>query len=344
MKRKIGVFDLEGPLSPQDNAYELMKLIPDGGKIFEAISRYDDLLTLEGRENYEPGDTLALIAPYLIYNGIKEKDIKSVSDTAMLVNGAPEAITWLRSSDWEVYINSTSYRPHALNIAQRVGVEESHVHCTRFALDELGQRFSPTLLSFVGRTQARMLRELYPIEGKDKEIKEMLDEFFWEILPESGLEPLNEVRVNGGNRKVEALHAICQENKVGLGDIVVVGDSITDMVMLGAVRNEGGTAVAFNANEYALNEGNVALATTDFRDLLPLCIKHSEGGLTEVHRFVSSQENRTMRPQKEGGAWWEPDSNRGNYNLIAGVEDLSPIIEVHRRVRGIVREEAAKLG
>ncbi len=36
-------FDLEGPLSPQDNAYELMKLFPSGNKIFEIISRYDEL-------------------------------------------------------------------------------------------------------------------------------------------------------------------------------------------------------------------------------------------------------------------------------------------------------------
>ena len=53
-------FDLEGPLSPHDNAYELMKLFPNGDKIFEVISRYDDLLTLEEREDYEPGDIVAL--------------------------------------------------------------------------------------------------------------------------------------------------------------------------------------------------------------------------------------------------------------------------------------------
>ena len=46
-------FDLEGPLSPQDNAYELMKLFPDGGRVFEVISRYDDLLTLEDRQDYD---------------------------------------------------------------------------------------------------------------------------------------------------------------------------------------------------------------------------------------------------------------------------------------------------
>jgi predicted HAD superfamily phosphohydrolase len=70
---KLICFDLEGPLSPQDNAYELMKLFPDGGKIFEVISRYDDLLTLENRPDYEPGDTLALIAPFLAYHRIGER-------------------------------------------------------------------------------------------------------------------------------------------------------------------------------------------------------------------------------------------------------------------------------
>jgi predicted HAD superfamily phosphohydrolase len=30
-------FDLEGPMAPQDNAYELMKLFSRGGKIFEVM-------------------------------------------------------------------------------------------------------------------------------------------------------------------------------------------------------------------------------------------------------------------------------------------------------------------
>ena len=47
-----------------------MKLFPNGDRIFEVISRYDDLLTLEEREGYEPGDTLALIVPFLILHNI----------------------------------------------------------------------------------------------------------------------------------------------------------------------------------------------------------------------------------------------------------------------------------
>ena len=78
--QNIICFDLEGPLSPQDNAYEVMGLFENGHEIFEVISRYDDLLTIENRENYEPGDTLALIAPFLVYHKITEADITKVSD------------------------------------------------------------------------------------------------------------------------------------------------------------------------------------------------------------------------------------------------------------------------
>ena len=64
-------FDLEGPISPQDNAYEVLGLAKDGERVFEVISKYDDILTLEGREGYEPGDTLKLIVPFLLWNKIR---------------------------------------------------------------------------------------------------------------------------------------------------------------------------------------------------------------------------------------------------------------------------------
>ena len=59
---RIVCFDLEGPLSPQDNAFEVMGAIPRGLEIFSALSTYDDILALEGRQDYEPGDTLKLEA------------------------------------------------------------------------------------------------------------------------------------------------------------------------------------------------------------------------------------------------------------------------------------------
>jgi energy-converting hydrogenase A subunit R len=123
-------FDLEGPLSPQDNAYEVMKLAKNGGTVFEALSKYDDILALKGRTGYEPGDTLKLIVPFLIYYGITEQDIKTVSERAVLVDGMKETVDWLRGEGIPVRIISTSYQQHAHSVGERLGVSKDDIAST----------------------------------------------------------------------------------------------------------------------------------------------------------------------------------------------------------------------
>ena len=129
-------FDLEGPLSPQDNAYELMKLFPNGDKIFEVISRYDDLLALEEREDYEPGDTLALIVPLLVFHNISEDDITTLATKASFTGGADKLISWLQYKGWKVFCITTTYEQYALHITQKLGIYAHNVACTPFPLDK----------------------------------------------------------------------------------------------------------------------------------------------------------------------------------------------------------------
>src|SRR4030042_5411351 len=127
---KFICFDLEGPLSPQDNAYELMKLFPNGDKLFEVISRYDDLLTLEERKDYEPGDTLALIVPFLILHNISENNIATLAAEASLTGGAAKLVSWLQSSSWKVFCISTTYEQYATHITQKLDIYAHNVACT----------------------------------------------------------------------------------------------------------------------------------------------------------------------------------------------------------------------
>jgi len=84
-----------------------MKLFPDGDKIFEVISRYDDLLTLEEREDYEPGDTLALIVPFLVLHDVSEDNISILAANASLTGGASDLIYQLQVNGWRTFcINS----------------------------------------------------------------------------------------------------------------------------------------------------------------------------------------------------------------------------------------------
>ena len=54
MVKKVFITDCEGPLTLNDNAYELAdEFIDDGGKLFKIISRFDDYLVDDVKlENY----------------------------------------------------------------------------------------------------------------------------------------------------------------------------------------------------------------------------------------------------------------------------------------------------
>ncbi|MBL7208843.1 MAG: hypothetical protein ISS52_01970 [Dehalococcoidia bacterium] len=323
-------FDLEGPLATQDNAYELMKLFPGGGKVFEIISRYDDLLTLEGRPDYEPGDTLALIAPFLVYHQIREEDISRLARKATLTNGAAELIIRFSAQDWEMFCISTSYEQYALHITRRLNMFSQNVACTSFPLDEMSQALCKGDFSYL----ERMEKEISTADSIDDDwIKKSLDRFYWKELPKTNLgRLLEQVKPVGGQRKVEALRRFAEAQDKPLPEWVVVGDSITDFKMLQAVEEAGGLAVAFNANEYALPYSTVGLASTHLDDLRPVLEAWGKGGRSAVQKLVKGKE-------KAGGT-----GERGYFHWLAGIDDIAAPLEVHKRVRRVVREEAAKLG
>jgi len=324
-------FDLEGPLSPQDNAYELMKLFPNGDRVFEVISRYDDLLTLEEREDYEPGDTLALIVPFLILHNISEANITSLAAKADLTGGADKLISWLQSSGWKVFCISTSYEQYAIHITQKVGIYAHNVACTPFPLDKFRATLSQEEIQLLQQAEEDMLT-MQPV-ADDKRIKQSLDKFFWEKLPATDLgAAITQVKPVGGRRKVAALTKFADKYDQPLSDWVVIGDSITDFRMLQAVEEAGGLAIAFNANEYALPHSTMGLASTLISDLTGVLEAWQKSKRGWVERVVKYKE-------REGGK-----GDRNYFHWLAGRKDLDPIIEVHKRIRRLVREEAGKLG
>jgi len=113
---------------------------------------------------------------------------------------------------------------------------------------------------------------------------------------------------------------------------VVVGDSITDFRMLRTVDEAGGLAVAFNANGYALPHATVGLASTALIDLADVLSVWQKNGRSAVEKYIKEKE-------KLGGS-----DNRSIFHWLSGRIDIENIVQVHARIRRLVREEAAKLG
>ncbi len=328
---KFICFDLEGPLSPQDNAYELMRRIDDGDRIFEVISRYDDLLSLERKKGYEPGDTLALIAPFLIYHGICEDDMREVSEKATLVDGARELVAKLIDRGWWVGDITTCYEQYGYPITQRIGIPSQNVACTRFPLDQYRKAFRKEDFSEIEEVEKDILA-MHPVKD-DKNIKKRLDSFYWNETVNANVRAiLKMVKPLGGRRKVKVLKIFARINQLSIDKTVVVGDSITDFKMLQAVNKAGGLAIAFNANEYALPYSTLGLASVSLYDLWVVLEAWEKGGRQAVERVVKGREEAGGTEDREWFHW------------LTGVEDLTHPEEIHKRIRRLVREESAKLG
>ena len=353
--RKTICFDLEGPLSPQDNAYEVMKRIgKEGASIFEVISRYDDIISLEGRRGYEPGDTLALIVPFFLLHGITREDITAVSGRAKLVEGAEYLFERLQADRWDIFIISTSYEQHAYSIGLRLGVPVDHIICTKLDLESRLPKKAHTVI----KEAEEDIIELYSEIENTERIVSRLDEFFFHQLHALGFD-IFKTRVIGGERKADAVRAISQRKSVALSNIIAVGDSITDYKMLKELTTHGGIAVVFNGNEYAVPYANVGLASVDIRFLYSICLAFERGGKGAVLDVVTKwEDNRAdfeVNPANIPNNVITRDikdfitEHNGNFpylHNLARADDKrkEEIIKIHKQMRMRVREDAGKLG
>jgi energy-converting hydrogenase A subunit R len=322
-------FDMEGPLTSQDAAFELMGLVPGGHEVFRAISRYDDILALAGRPDYEPGDTLALIVPFLLYHRLSAFHIERLAESAALVKGAGETIAQLAGEGYQVFCITTTYEQYARRLAQRLGLAAERVACTSFPLEELAGRLTWEDIGAVARVELALRQR--DVQEDDARLQALLDTFYWEELAGTPLgDAVASVKPIGGKRKVGALDRYAGSCQPEFSRWVVVGDSITDNAMLTSVRDAGGLAVVFNGNQYALECGTVGVASMTLADLLPLLRAWEDGRLEKASDFVS-------RSAKDAEA---PDAH---YHWLTGV-DIAEALAVHARFRRQVRQAAAALG
>jgi len=358
LTKKIICFDLEGPLSPQDNAYDVMSEISNGSDLFEKISRYDDLLTLKtlgpsplADNRYEAGDTLALIVPFLSAHNISNSDISRVSKRSVIVPGAKELIDVLFKDGWNVFVISTSYEWHAYNIGKMLGIPRDNIFCTRLDLSKIEESMDNDTRRLILDTEKDVLKI-----KNDKELKQFLDVFFFEDLPKSSYgDVLDKVRVIGGQKKLDALISISGKFGVPLSDIIAVGDSITDYKMLDGIKREKGISIVFNGNEYAIPHASVGLATLDMR-WLHLITSHIDKGndfkdvfelvdLWEKYRSGLNPDLKFIKDNLSTDLTRNLEDLPFYHNLLYKDEkSLDDIIVIHKKYRSLIRGAAAKLG
>jgi energy-converting hydrogenase A subunit R len=269
--QRVFISDCEGPISKNDNAFELTaSFVQNGDNFFSLISKYDDFLAdVVKKPGYKAGDTLRLILPFLKAYGATDKKIKEFSArNVLLVPGAEDTLTFVRKL-LPSFIVSTSYEQYISALCALIDFPFENTYCTLLNMDKYEIPVEETKrLKELGKEIATLpmieipknVTSVYEFSGSSQETVNRLDEIFWNELPkmESG-RFLTDVNPVGGTEKAKVVEDVVKKLGWNIGGVMYVGDSITDAQALRLVRKNGGLAVSFNGNSYSLRESDVAV-------------------------------------------------------------------------------------
>jgi len=289
------ITDCEGPISKNDNALELAtNFLPEGDKFFTQLSRYDDFLALTGREGYKAGDTLRLILPFLKAYGTTDRKIVEFSrKNILLMPGAKDTLRFVRKR-MPSFIVSTSYQPYIRALCEAIEFPPENVYCTKLNIDKYDispeevkklKEFSKQILSY----PLIEVSEIDNLSPQTKKVIDRLEEIFWkEIVSMESGKMLEEVNPIGGREKVNAIKDSLKKCKKSPRDAMYVGDSITDVEALTFVRENGGLAVSFNGNRYAIERAEVACISENTVPISLTADAFSQGGKERVMELIEN--------------------------------------------------------
>lgn len=268
---RMFVSDCEGPISKNDNAFELTaRFIPEGGKLFANISRYDDVLAeVLRRPGYSAGSTLKLVLPFFKAYGITDMQMGEFSaKNIVLIANSKDTLRHLQDMA-DVFIVSTSYEHYIRALCKAVEFPYENTYCTKVSLDKypITRQEEKSLKEIAQEiVQMRLIeiptaaRAMQDFSRADQAVIQRLDEIFWNEIPKmSAGKLLTDVVTVGGEQKAEAVRDAAKRLGVRLEDVMYVGDSITDVEVFKLVRENGGLAVSFNGNGYAVRNAEVAV-------------------------------------------------------------------------------------
>jgi energy-converting hydrogenase A subunit R len=269
--KRVFISDCEGPISKNDNAFEVTAhFVPDGDKLFTIISRYDDALAdVLKKPDYSAGGTLKLILPFLKAYGVTDRQMKEFSAQNMiLIAGSRDTLHHAKAIA-SAFIVSTSYEHYIKSLCRALDFPYENTYCTKLSIDkyQLTQQEKTRLKDVAGEIARMrvinippMAKSLKDFSDTDQEMVSRLDYVFWNKIARMRIgEVFSEVKPVGGRQKAAAIEDAVRRVRAQLEDVMYVGDSITDKEAFKLVGDNGGLTVSFNGNQYAVKNAEIAV-------------------------------------------------------------------------------------
>ena len=254
MFEKSFITDCEGPLTLNDNAFELAdNFIENGGDLFKILSLYDDyLVDVVKKPDYKAGNTLKLILPFFVVENLKNEDLIDFSrNNIYSVNDSKFLLEYLKET-MNTYIVSTSYGQYIEAVSNYMEVPFENTFYTNVNVDEL---------ELTG-DEIEKIKEYKNSILENPDDYDLFDEIFFSEISEMGIyDKIREIEVVGGQGKKLAIDEIIERDAINTNEILYIGDSITDVEPLDFARKNNGISISFNGNEYPLKVAEIAIVS-----------------------------------------------------------------------------------
>ena len=277
MNEKFYVTDCEGPLSINDNAYEIADyFIPEGGEFFSILSNYDDLLVEKYPNKHFAGSTLKYILPFFKAYDLTEKDLIEFSqDNINMIDGAYLMISYVQDI-MPFYIVSTSYNQYIQALSDKTGFKYENAYSTLLDLDDYD----------LSNDEAQKLLDIHDNILFDSSF-ENIDRLYSNVISQMKINSLMEsVKPVGGIGKYEAILDIINKNDYKAENLMYSGDSITDKEALTYARDNGGVSISFNGNIHSIKSASISIASENNLILAVIAGIFKDKSTSGVYDFI----------------------------------------------------------
>ena len=279
MFEKSFITDCEGPLTLNDNAFELCEhFIDDGDKLFKILSLYDDyLVDIVKKEGYKAGNTLKLILPFFVLEKLTNDDLIDFSKNHIYaVRDSKFLLKYLKET-MNTYIVSTSYGQYIEALSNYMEFPFENTYYTKVDVDALS--LNEDELSKIAQFKVQIL--------ENPEDYELFDEIFFSQIPGMGIyETIKKIDVIGGLGKKLAIDDIIENDKIDIKQMLYIGDSITDVEPLAFARDNDGISISFNGNEYPLKVAEIAIVSSSAVTTAVIANVYADNGKNKVLQFI----------------------------------------------------------
>ncbi len=255
VNNKSYITDCEGPLTLNDNAYEIAQhFLKKGGQLFKILSLYDDyLVDIVKKDEYKAGGTLKFIIPFFLEEGLTNKKMIDFSVRNILMVKDSEFLVDYLKNLMNFYIVSTSYKPYIEALTDYIDLPFENAFYSDVDIDVFD-------ITNDEKEKIKKFKDLILENPHDYELFNNI--FFNEIPKMSFYSKMEEISIVGGEGKKIAIESLIKDKNINKNEILYIGDSITDVEPLKFVFENNGLSISFNGNQYSLKAAEIAIVSS----------------------------------------------------------------------------------